>query len=740
MRRSLGRLRAVLLAATLLSPLACGPAANVKPPARPPSLQPIEAIAINDAQLATSVQRLLLDGSESPSRESLLVAVVRKLFTRAGERFDAGDPQRGMATLTGALYLVRSGELRPEMFDASAAHAFERALEVVAPAGDEARSLAFLSMQAASLPKDSPVQGQIQSHMRALGQWLTDTRNRSEVENASADGRTYGELAMIQPGPETLSRGTKAAERWVSAAIEFQSDFKPGIDNPRREQLVEAYRGVRAGWLVIAALHLRHGDALGASKALESSEARKITPPGFQERLDSAAHGTDPLAWREIAALYGNAGTDDNLPVSQEIARGAAWGALLEAYRRSPNAVETSVPMAEMLLRLGMAEAGAAVLAETAQENKNASVTAGILALVLKMTLAEDQSHDGLSARRVFQAAQPILTLADALPDRDKLDPSPAQMRFAMAAVETRNGEIPAARALLERGLRDQATIQGWTLLADIQHQAGDDAGALGSLTRGLSAPDAPGSPIARADAHLLAYRIHRGQRAEQAGKALGDALRAALEARSGSANPTGRALAERVLARVSYHYGDRAAVARAITRGFATAGNDKGAAGMVAIEASSTALLMGDLPAARAALTKAMELNIDDDDLVYVALWVQLLEHVSKAKPAAEDPARKALESIPRSGSWTSALSDWGRGKLDDAALGARARDASQRTEAAFYAALRKWSQGDGQATRTLEAIAKGPAIQLVETHIAEELTVRPTLPASGPPPAPLP
>jgi lipoprotein NlpI len=160
----------------------------------------------------------------------------------------------------------------------------------------------------------------------------------------------------------------------------------------------------------------------------------------------------------------------------------------------------------------------------------------------------------------------------------------------------------------------------------------------------------------------------------------------------------------------------------------------------MVAIEASSSALLMGDVTAGRAALTRATQANVDDDDLVYVALWLQLLERQAKEKPSSSEATTKALRSVKSGPSWTSKLAQWGLGKLDDAALVAGARDVSQRTEAAFYVAMRKHVQGDAQALLELERIAKGSAIQLVETHIAQELTAPTGRPPMGQPPATLP
>ena len=710
MRRLLDRSRWLVLLLPLVGTAACTPATRGPAVHGPIATQgPIQVAPVADDQLAGAVHQLLLDGSESPQRISLLVGVVRRMFARAAERFDSGDSERGLATVTGALYLVRSGELRVEMFDANAALAFSRALELVAPTGDEARSMAFLNLQAASLPKDSPEQAQILEHLRAMQSWLRDTRQRSDVENSSLDQRAFGELSVLQPGPETLKKGAEATERWIAASIDFNAEFKPGVDNPRREQLMEAYRGIRTGALVLAALFLRHGDAAGASEALGRGEVRRVTPPGLVERLDSAANATDPLAWRELAGLYSSAmaASEENVSIPPEIARGAAWGAMVEAYRRSPHAVETAVPLAEMLLRFGVPEAGMTILADAAKENKNASITAGMLGLVLKYVLFEDRSQDAPSARRVFRAAEPILSLADALPDHGKLQATPAQVRFAMAAVELRAGDLGAGRALLEQGLKEQSSVHAWNMLAEIQHQAGDDAGALQSLTRALSAPDSAGSPLARADLQLLAFRIHRAAgSAELARKALEAATAAAVDAAATAAGSSSRAGAQRLIARVATQYGDKEAASRAVQRAFEAAGNDKSSAGMVAVEAASDALLLGDVELGRTALRRATELDIDDEDLVYVALWVQLAERMSPKKPASDDTTQKALDKIKRGSSWSARLADWGAGKLDDQGLMAKARDLPQRTEAAFYVAMRKLASGDKTA---LDELSRG-------------------------------
>ncbi len=71
----------------------------------------------------------------------------------------------------------------------------------------------------------------------------------------------------------------------------------------------------------------------------------------------------------------------------------------------------------------------------------------------------------------------------------------------------------------------------------------------------------------------------------------------------------------------------------------------------------------------------------------------------------------------------WSGKLRAWGRGRLADAELIAAARDPAQRTEAVFYAAMRRRVGGDATADGELEKVAGSEAVNLVEIGIARDL-----------------
>jgi len=724
------------VAAVLLGGVACGSAPHPQPVVAP--TPPVSATPVSDEQFGVALMRVLSDGGASPERLSLLGGVVRRQFARADERFAAGQPDRGLAAVKGAVYLVRAGELSLEMLDPSAAKALHGAHDAVAPRGLEGPTLAFLRLQASALPKDHPDQARIRKHMEALESWMRDTRQRSAVENASADARTFGERAMLEPSPEALDQARAMTDRWLAASLDFNAAFRPGMGRPNRDEMMEAYRALRTGAIIMAGLYLRHGDAKGATEALERTDARKVTSPELFERLQTAATLDDPGAWRDLAALYSQAaseGDEEELTMPPEIAQGATWGAAVAAYRSDPTQLGTAGPLALLLAGYGMAEASPLVLTTAVRADPKPEVLNTALRVVAGVMIEEDEARDYPSVQRVFAASQELLSVADGVHAVTKLDPSPARLRGMMAALHVRSGNLASARPMLEQSLREEPSLAGYASLAGLLLQAGDQAGALEAVRQGLSAPDAAESPTGRADAHLLAFQAHRARGADQDARgALAAALKDALDARARARTDVAHASADRILARLAYHFGDPKAWQRAVDRMLERANLDSRVLSMALIEATSTGLLYKDLRTVHRALDETVAAAAPEDT-VYASLWALLAEQASG--DTGNGMAKRALSAIDAGNGWVYHLARFGLDEINDDALRAKARSVVERAEADFYIAMRKRARGDTGVDASLRSIATGPAIDLVETHLARELTQ----PGSwGPPPTPLP
>src|SRR5262245_9593410 len=162
--------RAVL--ALSVASLGCSAPAQVVVAPKAASEAPIPIAIVRDEDFATSLHRILRDGSQTPERTGLLVGVVRAQLAHAAARFTAGDEKRAMSSVAGALYLLRVGEGRSEMLDANGQLALKEAIEHVSKRGDEGRALSLMRMRAAALPAGSPERIELEQHLSALATWM----------------------------------------------------------------------------------------------------------------------------------------------------------------------------------------------------------------------------------------------------------------------------------------------------------------------------------------------------------------------------------------------------------------------------------------------------------------------------------------------------------------------------------------------------------------------------------------
>jgi tetratricopeptide (TPR) repeat protein len=706
----------------------------------------VHPVAVSDEEFAASVHRLLRDSRTTPDRLGLLAGVVSRQLTHSGERFATGQQERGLASLGGAFYLVRTGEFRNEMLSGGGP-ALSSAISLVAPRGDEGRAVALLSMQSSLIAPGTPARRDNDEHLAALRTWMKDTRKSGSLESLGAEQRIQALRSMVEPTAESLSTAREATVRWIDQSLRMSEDRKNGALRPRREDALEAFRAFRSGAESLAALYLRHGDAAGALADLNrTASVDKITPPSLRMRLENVANGGGARAWRDLLGWLWSperkdspnpAGTegDPEFNIDPNLLRGAIFGTAVEAYRLDPRSSDVSFALATMLVQLGMPEAAPPVLADAVLPQSPPDLVSGALGLVLKAIQNEEEADDIATARRIYAAAEPLITIAAKPEYKGKLAPGVPQLRLAMGILETRAGNLAAARPLLESSASTDPTVEALVTLAAIDRQAGKTDAALAQLARALSTPEAKQNPLSAGEAHLNVFEIQKDIGASDKAKAaLASALGATLDARKRASSPMAKGHSERLLARVLFRFSDSAGAARATERAFLLAGQDKHELAATVLEAAQRAFLKKDVAGARAAIGRGLSAELDDDDLVYGALWLLFTEKDAKARP--DGTATRALASIRDDGRWPSRLAQWGLGKIKDADLLAAARTTSQKTEAAFYTALAKRIAGENTADSALAEVAKSSAIDLVEVQLARELLSGPSRFANGPVP----
>lgn len=717
-----------MLVAALHVPLTgCGPT-----PLPPPNAGNLEArppiVNVDDEAFSRSLYQVLRDGNPTPERQGTLAGVVRRQLGHAAKRFALGAEDRGTASTIGAMYLLRVGEGRGDVIDAEAAKALEGAMSKLGPRGDEGRSFVLLSMRAAALPAGSPERAEVEAHLVELERWVKATRKGGPAEVLGADEKAKVARAMLDPTEPAVTEAAAAIGAWLDQAAKYEAIYRTTGERPERDEAPETFRALRTAAPTMAALHLRYGDAKAAVKSIEQYGARRYLSPLLYDRLRRAAKDDGARDWQALASVIAQAmgptdPEDENaIELEPDMAEAGLWGATLEAYRRDPAHFPTSALLATQLVRLGMSEAAPLVLSGALEGKPPATMVSAGMEVMFGALEADNDADDIDACRRTFVAAGPLLALAEAADLRGKVEPSPTRARFYMASIELRAGNLTAARPLLEAAAKVEPSVGAFTMLGAIARQADDKAGALAHVEKALAAPDARYALLDSAEAHMLAFEIHRdaGDTAKAA-TSLAAALGTVVAVRKAAADMPSRLRAERQLAHVLGGFGDNDGAGRAMERAIQIAGEDRLALSATVLDAIGHAFVRKDLAGARAALRKGLDADIREEELVYGGLWVQFLEREQKA--TADGTAEQALRRAGRRGAWTQKLAAWASGRMTEADLTAAAQSAAQRIEALFYTAIAKRAAGDPAGETKLRDVAKSPVIDLLEVQLAREL-----------------
>lgn len=702
--------------------------------------------AISDEKFASAVVSLLREREPSPTRRDLLAKVVQRQLIHAGERLSARQRERGVSSAFGALYLIRNGELGPEMLRGPGERALELSADAVAATGDEGKALALYNLRRTALGPGDRSLGDLQNHATALRQWSDAFINKPGVgphEVAGYRARAAVGRALLEPSEPALREAKAAINIWGEGGMMFQTPGQLAMRGERggrptrREDALEGYRAYASAGLTLASVYLRHGDAKGAFEAIASSRVEAITPPALVERLRAAAEGDNAPAWRALLEVYSSAlQNSDDTGVDRDLLRAAAFGTATEAYRRDRTSPEVALSLASSLVAMGMPEAAPGVIVDALRANPDPELASTVFETLGRVMWREVENDDSESAHRIFRASEPLLALGDVGPLRGRVRPSPNTLRLLAARVEARAGQLQAARTLLTSLLRQEPSGSALFLAAEVDRQLRDGRSAIGHVEAALASPEFRSDPVREGEARLLAADLHRelGDQA-RAKQELSAALSAVLRGRHPSAPRPQLARAERVLARVLDRFGDDAGAARAASRAIEAGQSDPEEVSAALLEALARAYVSRDLEASRRLARKSLSAGLGEDSMIYVGIWLQALERETRAR--SDGTAAEAFAQVKSGPSWPGRLLAWAQGKLTDADLSKAARTPGQRIEAQFYGALSRRAAGDAAGYEgALRAVAQAPSLDLMEGQIARDLIAGPNRRVQGPPP----
>jgi cellulose synthase operon protein C len=682
----------------------------------------IRPLEVNDGNFAPEVVNLLQNREQTPERLGRLVGVVRYELGRAAVLFDSGHDTAALGAVQGALYLVRTGELHPAMFEGRTAPLLAAASHV-ARNGSEGRAAALYALLKQALPMGD-AKAEVNAHITALEKWQEATKSRGALQALGRDERNAVERALWDPSEEALRAARLATVQWIGGALGYSKEQLPPSDDFEREEAIEAYRAVRTGALTLAALYMRSGNSAGALEAVDSPQVSRVVSPHLREALHRAADGADPDALFELFSTFDRLSeTTGDASLDSELARAAAWGSAVELCRAQPKAIRGVVPISTLLMKHGMAEAAPLLVSGPLQATPEADVASWTLGYVLEALMRYDSVGDLPAARRTFTNAGSIVGFIETRPQLAKaVSPSISRLRYAMGTLEARTGDLAKAKSLIEATVQIEPSLPALELLAAIDRQKGNSSAALKSLATATKIATETSDPSSVADARLAMFEVYQdlGDSTEAA-RALDAALRRALDARQLAHTGAEQASAERVLARVLEEYGSLDASRRATLRAYDASRSDARQLTATVLEAARRGLTRGDLWSARDAARRAVGASLPSEDIVYVALWLRLLErHLGVP---SDGTVEEALAIIDEDAGWPAKLRAWVLGRMTDEQLMNTARGRVEQTEASFYAAMAAYAVKDTRALERLERIARSEAIQLVEVAIARDV-----------------
>jgi tetratricopeptide (TPR) repeat protein len=682
-------------------------------------------VAVSDEAFPVAVRDLLASEPASRERQQRLAGVVARQMTRVAERFKEKSRDNAVASLAGAMYLVRAGELTNEMLGPNGYLALRSASDEFARRGDEGRARAAYEMLARVAPPGE--RNDIKEHLDAIAAWTRDAGGGGMMQTAGALEAAAVTRLLLEPSVEARDDAVAKAMDFIEKAIQIKLARTRRGAQITREEGLEAVRALETGTTVLAAIHLRSGDSYSALAAVEKAHQRdaQMDRPELMSALKAVVERPDSDHWLDLARMLrpppqrGHADEED-FGRDSDLLRVAAFVAACEAYRLDATSPEPAAYVSATLVDLGMGDAAPAVLSDAVKAQKDPRVVGlGLTVTMQAMGRALDVDESD-SARRTFKAADPLLVAADSM--KGKVQPSPGRLYALMGEIEIREGRLADAKRLLNESTERERSGAVLMNLARLDWHAGKTKDALDRLHSALGTDDVTKDPALRAEVLLVMSDISREQGdVGGARKPLTDALRDLAKARS-SSEAEDRARVERLISRVLDRFGAAKSAEKALERALEAAPRDKRQAAATIGQIVGRAFVRGELAAARDGLSRGMGSELGRDDLVYDALWVRLLERQERK---ADDPtAEKILFGAVDDPRWIGRIASFGAGKLKATDLVSAAQTPTQRTEALFYAAIDRRVSGDSKgADEGLRQVISSPGLDLIEFSLAREM-----------------
>ncbi len=702
------RFESGLLLALAVSVSACRPPVQGRS-TLPDNERTAAPTAVTGANFAALVRRMDEEQATAGNRP-LRDAIAGHWATRGIERLGAGDYDRAVNAMHGALVHYTPDELRSGQLPDALAPLARGLLELASPRGDEPRVLAANRVLTLLRTPDRDASDRFQEVLR----WGESNRReyRSPWVFHAEMSEIFREVARILPERSLVDRSREHSQQRRAEALREITRPTPEPRTP--DELVPLRRAVERPIIDVTILHLRIGDVAGAAQHTEEmtgSGSRGLAAVLNAVIADGSAEGYIALAQQlervDNTAMAGVCRAGRRL--FRDDPRFAACLAVA-ADRDEEHGLCAMHHEAAARLRpddpeqLGRAIAATARWLETDVSSENTD--AGRAAIAQLRALSAEWS------RRFSGRAAPL----------DEADIDLAAAHFEVGAAR-----LSAAEELLERAARAARPPRGALMLrAEIAWRRGDGRRADTILEQASRLPVASDESSSEV---LPLLQLRRAQALELVNGAAATALYTQAEAafaalaRSLEGDRKARALMQHALAADGL---GRAEVAKeSWDQALAAAPDDR------AVATSAVVFFMSRerwADAARVARAARGRLTLDRNWETYFALWGWACSKLAGAEDEAALAALRAVATQAGERSpWTARLAQRAAGVLTFEQLASHATSAGQRAEAHFYEALHGLIANDRSAAiGHLRSTIQTDMLYYNEYHVAWDLDRR--------------
>jgi tetratricopeptide (TPR) repeat protein len=664
------------------------------------------------------------DDAARPALRDRLVQFLAGSCTSALERSDASAAADDFAE---ALSLYRTPDL-PVSVDPRLLRCAEGVRRTLAPAGDEARVMAALTVLEILHPTDAAVTEELQR----LRQWGEDARQSlpSEAERIGSLVSVYEELVDMLPMPEFVTKlQALYIERNQSLRRMFATGQMPPPGSITREQYQNFVLALDRTAYDVTRLHLRLGTPQRAIGALSAVRASGETDRRVQAALTTLQDDPEE-GYMALAQIFGREHPE------------AALRACRAGRQARPESPRFSLCIARLLVRTADLSGALETYDQAIRQNPGEpDLYAEALEITTEALRSLLDEEDLSGARQVHRRVRRLLRqYRRAFPDRRQ--PVDASRIDALMGIgEYHAGNIDRAVQRLEQSVEVTPTKEALVQLGVIAERRSqlDDAIRLyrRALDLDLRGEEARLSGYWRATVLEHLGDVHatknEASRARQLWEESLEVWRLALAARS--AGLTGDEVATANLRRgmVLEKLGRAEDAVQAFRAAIDARPDLRGTYEKLLSHYAADGRLREALQIYRRAVNHA---SIPESWKVYYALWVVATQR--RTGDSSEPAPLQYLQEV-RGEDWTDRLAQFYAGTLPYERLLEAARTPGERAEAYFYEALNRLATGHAdQGTELLRQVLATEMMGFFEYDMARRILAGSAHPPAAVTPAP--